>query len=234
MRNLHWDAVNHCQADSLLSVALRSILLESNASHMLERWGYGNSDIMELHGDRKGEKREWKGKKLRGRTAWTIPSHQITLILHCGFHEVVCHVRLKSRLSSFALLNVRFLPLLIEAFPQKCRICLDGIHHPFSLLSLPHVFSVLPFSSFPHVLLVSCKHERMLLSHNVLASGCCKCCYSFVHLCRICIVSILSYPFIKSWVWCAGFCKHPRPRKLFSLHTFWTLFPGYLSLFHPS
>ena len=36
------------------------------------------------------EQRESKrGKNLRGRTAWTIPSHQITLLLHCGFHEVV-------------------------------------------------------------------------------------------------------------------------------------------------
>lgn len=191
-----------------------------------QQWHYGAA------WRQKGRKERVKREKAQGAHCMdnTVSSDHVNLALWFSWS----HVRLKSRLSSFALLNVRFSPLLIEAFPQKCRICLDGIHHPFSLLSLPHVFSVLPFSSFPHVLLVSCKHERMLLSHNVLASGCCKCCYSFVHLCRICIVSILSYPFIKSWVWCAGFCKHPRPRKLFSLHTFWTLFPGYLSLFHPS
>ncbi len=31
---------------------------------------------------------------------------------------------------------------------------------------------------------------------------------------------ILSYNFIKSWIQCAGFCKHPLPQKLFSRHTF--------------
>lgn len=73
----------------------------------------------------------------------------------------------------------------------------------------------------PHVKLTyyfyPSKHERMQLPHNLLASGCCKYWYSFVHMWRRCIAYILSYPFIKSWIWCAGFCKHPLPQKLLPL-----------------
>ncbi len=45
-------------------------------------------------------------------------------------------------------------------------------------------------------------------------------CCSFAPVWRIRMVSILSYPFIKSWVECAGFCKHPLPPELSSVNTF--------------
>lgn len=41
-----------------------------------------------------------------------------------------------------------------------------------------------------------------------------------LHIWRICIVYILSHPFIKSWIYCSGFCKHPLPWKLSFLHAF--------------
>ncbi len=99
MRNLHWDTVNHYQAGFS---ALCSFPLDSNVSHMLERWGHGNNGIVELQrGNGGGEKRE-KSTKLRGHTGKdnTIKSNQITFIFTVVyFYQVVCHVRLKSTLS---------------------------------------------------------------------------------------------------------------------------------------
>lgn len=112
--------------------------------------------LSELHrgktngGEREKERREYQEKSSRDALEKTIPSNQISFICSCGFYPVICHVRLKSRFSP-NLFKIRgFLLLLIEAFPQKCNTCLDGINHPFILLNLHHVFSVLPFL-LPHM-----------------------------------------------------------------------------------
>ena len=75
----------------------------------------------------------------------TTPPNQITFIFHCGFYQVICHEKTKEQIKPCSLLNVRFSLFVIEAFPQKCNTRLDGIHHPFILRNLHHVFSRHPF-----------------------------------------------------------------------------------------
>lgn len=65
------------------------------------------------------------------------------MYFYCGFYHVIKCVLLKRKIV-FSFLCVRVSLLLIRAVPQKWNSYLAAIHHWFILISLPHVFFVLP------------------------------------------------------------------------------------------